>query len=143
MIRAAVFGPIPARCRACRPRPPRAARQRPDPERVPELAHPLRREPEQPGDADELRERLRLELVQLGEPPRLDELAEPRSIPGPIPASSRAPAGADERGDVGGRRADQVGRPAVGADGVVARAVEVEQGREGLEAVGEGCVVHD
>ena len=77
-IRAAVFGPIPAhavepsgRCRLAQ------LRERADPERVAELAHPLRREPEQARHADELRQRLRLELLQLRQLARLDELAQP------------------------------------------------------------------
>ena len=61
-------------------------RQRPDPERVPDLAHPLRRDAEQRRNADELRQRLRLQLVQLGDPSRLDELAQPRLDPRPDPA---------------------------------------------------------
>ena len=65
------------------------------------------------------------------------------SMPGPIPASSRTRPCADERGDVRGCRADQLGRPAVRAHGVVAGAVQVEQGGERVEAVGEGRVVHD
>ena len=56
---------------------------------MPELAHPLRREPEQRADADELRERLRFQLAQLRELAGLDELPQPRLDPGPIPASSR------------------------------------------------------
>jgi hypothetical protein len=50
-------------------------RERPDPEGVAQLAHPLRRQAEQPRDADELREGLRLQLAQLRELPGLDELA--------------------------------------------------------------------
>ena len=118
-------------------------RQRPDPERMPELAHPLRRDAEQRSHADELRQRLRLELVQLGDAAGLDELAEPGldagADTGQLPHTSLP----HERGHIGGRRADQVGRSAVRAHGVVAGAVEVEQGGEGVEAIGEGGVVHD
>ena len=118
-------------------------RQRPDPERMAELAHPLRRDAEQRRDADELRQRLRLQLVQLGDPAGLDELAQPRLDSGADPGQLAHAALAHERGDVGRRRADQVGRAAVRAHGVVAGAVQVEQGGEGLEALGEGRVVHD
>ena len=73
----------------------------------------------------------------------LDELAQPgldaRADAGELP---RAP-GAHERGDVGRRRADQLGRAPVRAHGVVAGAGEVEQRREGVEPLGEGRVVHD
>ena len=95
-------------------------RQRRDPERVPELAHPLRRDAEQRGDADELRERLRLQLVQLCDAPGLDQLAQPRLDPGADAGQLARTPGSHERGHVGGRRADQVGRATVGAHGVVA-----------------------
>ena len=64
-------------------------------------------------------------------------------MPGPDPGQLPGSPLPDERRHVGGRRADQIGRPAVGAHGVVAGAVQVEQGGERLEALGEGCVVHD
>ncbi len=57
-------------------------RERPDPERVPELAHALRGEPEQPADADELREHLVLQLAQLGQVAGLDELTQAGLDPG-------------------------------------------------------------
>jgi hypothetical protein len=75
--------------------------QRPDPERMAELAHPLRRQAEQSGDADELGERLRLELVQLGDPPGRDELAETRLDSGPDPREVAHAALAHELGHVG------------------------------------------
>ena len=109
---------------------------------MPELAHPLRRDPEQRRDADELRQRLRLQLVELGDPARLDELAQARvdsrADPGQL---ARAP-GAHERGHVGRGRADQVGRAPVRAHGVVPRSVQVEQGGEGVEPFRERGVVH-
>ena len=144
MIRAAVFGPIPGTLSSL---PSAAAslqlRQRPDPERVPELAHPLRRDAEQRRDADELRQRLRLQLVQLGDPAGLDELAQPRLDSRPDPGQLAHATLAHQRSDVCGCRADHVRRPTVRAHGVVAGAVQVEQGRERVEAVGEGRVVHD
>ena len=76
-------------------------------------------------------------------PPGLDELAQAgldaRADPGQL---ADAP-GADELGHVRRRRADELGRAPVRPHGVVARAVQVEQGGEGLELVGERCVVHD
>ena len=118
-------------------------RQRPDPERVPELAHPLRRDAEQRGDADQLRQRLRLQLVQLCDAPGLDQLAQPRLDSRADAGQLARPPGAHERGHVGGRRADQVGRATVGAHRVVAGAVEVEQGGEGVQPFGERGVGHD
>ena len=108
-----------------------------------ELAHPLRRDAEQRRDADELGQRLRLELVQLGDAAGLDELPQPRLDARPDSGQLPRPSLPDECGHVGRRRADQIGRAAVCTHGVVAGAVQVEEGREGLEALGKGCVVHD
>ena len=118
-------------------------RERVDPERVSELAHPLCREPEQARDADELRQRLRFELPQLGQLARLDELPQPCLDPGADAGELADAPGADELCDVGRRRADQIGRTAVGAHRVVARAGQVQQRREGLESLGEGSVRHN
>ena len=92
---------------------------------------------------DELRQRLRLQLVELGDPAGLDELSE-------APLDARADSGqlarppcAHERRHVRGRRADQLRRTPVCAHGVRAGAVQLEQGGERLEALGEGGVVHD
>ena len=143
-IRAAVFGPIPG-TPSSRPAAlaSRSSASVAIPSAVPELPHALRRETEEPRDADELRQRLPLELPQLRDLARLDELAQLRvSMPGPMPASSCARPGAHERGDVGRRRADQLGRLPVGAHGVVAGAGEVEQRRVGLEPLSDRRVLH-
>ena len=118
-------------------------RQRPDPERMPELTHPLCGHAEQRSHADQLWQRLRLELVQLGDAAGLDELAEPGLDAGADTGKLPHPSLAHERGHIGGRRADQVGRAAVRAHGVEAGAVEVQEGSEGVEAIGEGSIVHD
>ena len=108
-----------------------------------ELTHPLGREAEQARDADELRQRLCLQLLQLRQLARLDELAQPLLDPGPDPGKLAHAPGADERGDVGRRRADQLRGAAIRADGVVARAVQVEQSGEGIQPFGEVRVRHD
>jgi hypothetical protein len=117
--------------------------QRRDPECMAERAHSLGRDAEQRRDADKLRQRLCLQLVELGEPAGRDELAQTRLDSGPDPGQLLSPSLAHEGCHVGRRRADQIGRAAVRAHRVVARAVQVEQGGEGLETLGEGCVVHD
>ena len=99
--------------------------------------------PSRARDADELRQRLGLELPQLGQLARLDELLQPRLDPRADPGELADTPGADELRDVGRRRADQLGRPAVGAHGVVTRPGEVEQRGEGFESIGEGGVLHD
>ncbi len=113
-----------------------------DPERVSELAHPLRGDSEQRRDADQLRQRLRFELSQLGQLARLDELLQPGLDSGADAGELAGAPGADELRDVHGCRADQLGRPAVGAHGVVARPGEVEQRCEGLQSFGECGVLH-
>ena len=117
--------------------------QRADPERVAELAHPLGREAQQARHADELRQRLRLELLQLRQLAGLHQLAQPLLDPRPDPGELAHATRADERGDVHRRRADQLGGAPVRADGVVPRLVQVEQGGEGFEPFGEICVLHD
>ena len=49
---------------------------------MPQLAHALRGEPEQPADADELREHLVFQLAQLGQVAGLDELTQAGLDPG-------------------------------------------------------------
>lgn len=102
-------------------------------QRLPELPHPLRREAEQTADADELRQRLCLELAQLRELTGLDQLAKTRLDPRPDPGQLPHSPTAHELRHVDGRRPDQIGRPPVGADGVVARSHQVEQRRKRLE----------
>ena len=65
-----------------------------------ERDHPLRPEPDQPAERDELRLDLALELLELGDPPGLDELARAaRSMPGPDPAQLAHAPRTDELGD--------------------------------------------
>ena len=103
-------------------------RQRPDPERVAELAHPLRRDAEQRRDADELGQRLRLELVQLGDarPSRRAPAAAPRCparfrpAPAPVPAArvrTRRPASSGSDRPRGGTHARCSGRSRSGRGG--------------------------
>ena len=144
MIRIAVFGPIPGTLSS---RPAAAASRSSGSVLIPSACPSSRirfaERPSSARDADELRQRLRLELVQLGDLAGLDELAQPRLDPGPDPGQLAHAALADELGDVGRRRADQLRRPPVGAHGVVAGPVQVEQSGEGVEALGERRVVHD
>ena len=99
-------------------------------------------DPEQGRDADQLRQRLGFELPQLGKLARLDELLQSGLDSGADAGELAGAPGADERRDVRRRRADQLGRAAVGAHGVVARPGEVEQRCEGFESIGEGGVLH-
>ena len=140
MILAAVFGPIPGTVSSC----PAAAASRSSGERADTRAHDRARAsasararaarptPTSSG------QRLRLELAQLGELARLDELLQARLDPGPDPGSSRARPARTSVGDVAGCRADQLGRAPVGAHGVVARPGEVEQRCEALRAARRG-----
>ena len=100
-----------------------------------DLEHPLRRDAEIAPEAVELGPDLALELVQLGDRPRLDELAEAGGDSRPDPAQLPNPARADEVVDGSRRLADRRGRAAVRAGAVDVRAGEVEQRREGLEPV--------
>ncbi len=109
---------------------------------MPELSHPLRGDSEQGRDADQLRQRLGFELPQLRKLARLDELLEPGLDPGADAGELAGAPGTDECRDVDGRRSDHLGRPAVGAHGVVARPGEVEQCGEGVESLGKGGVLH-
>ena len=90
---ASVFGPIPGPLQ-----PPRRGGLAQlvggsDAERAADLDRALRPEAEQPPEADELRRDLALELVELRDPPGLDELAQPRLDPRPDAAQlSHAPA---------------------------------------------------
>ena len=109
----------------------------PHAERAPDLDRALWAEPEQPTEPDELRRDLALELVQLRDPSRLDELPQPRLDPGADPAQLAHPTGADELGNRRRRLADRLGRAPVRPRRVRARPGEVEQSRERLEPVGD------
>src|SRR5262249_36193776 len=92
-------------------------------------------------EADQLRAQLALELVELRDPAGLDELLESRRDPGSDPAKLTDAPGADELVDGDRRLAHGLGRAAVGPRGVRARAGEVEQRRERLEAIGDRGVL--
>jgi hypothetical protein len=110
-------------------------------QRVPDLHEPLRREADEAGQPNELGANGCLQLVELREPPGLDELAEARldraADSGQFPDATTA----HEAGDIRRRRADQLGGAPVRAHAVEARARQVEQGGERLEPVGEPRVV--
>ena len=83
-----------------------------------------------------------LQLLELGDPAGLDELAQPL-LDARADASQLAYASlADELFHRRRRRADEVGRAAVGADAPVGRAGQVEQRGVGLERAGDLGVVH-
>ena len=82
-----------------------------------------------------------LELVELGDAPRLDELDQARLDRGPDASQVPDATAADELAHRGRRRAQQLGRPAIRTDAVVARTGEVEQRREPLELLGDARVV--
>ena len=143
-IRATVFGPIPA-TESSRPA---AAASRSSasvliPSAWPSSRIRLVERPEQARHPDELRQRLRLELLQLRQLAGLHQLAQPLLDPGPDPGELAHATRADELRDVRRRRADQLGGAPVRADGVVPRLVQVEQGGEGFEPFGEIRVRHD
>ena len=109
----------------------------PHSERARDLRRPLGTEPEQPTEPDELRRDLALQRVQLREPSRLDELAQPRLDPGPDPAQVAHTPGADELGNRRRRLANRLRRAAVRTRRVRARPLDVEQPGERLEPVGD------
>ena len=102
----------------------------------------LRPEPEIAAEADELGRELALELGQLGDLARLDELAQPRLDPAADPAQLAHAPGPHELGDRDRRAADRLGGAAVGARRVRVRVGELEQRRERVQAVGDPGVVH-
>jgi len=110
-------------------------------ERAPDRDGPLRREPEEPPEADELRLDLRLELARVGDLPGLHELAQPSLEARPDATKLSHPSGAHELGDGSRERPDQLRCTAVRAHDVVRGAREVEQRRVALECIGDGPVV--
>ena len=113
-----------------------------DAERPRELDRALRAEPEVAAEADEIGRELALELRQLGDLARLDELAQPRLDPRADPAQLARPPGPHELGDRERRAADRLGGAAVGAGRVRVRLGELEQRRERVQAVGDLGIVH-
>jgi len=86
-----------------------------DVERPRELDRTLRTQPEVPTEADEIRRELTLQLRQLGDGARLDELAQPRLDPGADPAELAGPPRAHELSDRDRRATDRVGGATIGA----------------------------
>ena len=114
-----------------------------DAELAAERDHPLRPEPDEPAEPDELRLDLALQLIELGDASRSDELGE-----APLDAGSDAvqlahTPGSDELRDRRSRLADQVGRAPVGADGVAARVGQVEERGIGIERLRDLRVIHE
>ncbi len=114
---------------------------RPHVERAPDLDHSLRADAEQPPEADQLRLHLALELVELRDRARLDQLAEACGDARPDPAELLHPSRAHELADRRPRLADRLGSAAVGARRVAARAGQLEQGCERLQSLGDLSVV--
>ena len=108
---------------------------RPHSERAPDLGRPLRPEAEQPPEPDQLRRDLALQLVELCDPPRLDQLLQPRLDPRADPAQLAHAPRPDEIGDRRLRLADHLGRAPVRPRRVGVRPREVEERRERLEPV--------
>ena len=133
----------PARCRS---RPAAAASRSSSAVRTPSAraisTERFAPEPEVAAEADELGRELALELRQLGDLARLDELAQPRLDPRADPAQLAHPPGPHQLGDRHRRAADRLGGAAVGARRVRVRVGELEQRRERLQAVGDPGVVH-
>jgi hypothetical protein len=111
-------------------------------ERAADLDHPFRPDAEEPSEPDQLRLHLALELLELGDASRLDELAQARGDAGPDPAQLLDPAGGDELGDRRLRLANRLGGAAICTRRVVAGARQVEEGCERLELLGDVGVCH-
>jgi hypothetical protein len=92
--------------------------------------------------ADQIGGELTLELRQLGDPARLDELAQARLDPRADPAQLARAAGPHQLRDREPGTTDGLGRATVGASHVRVRLGELEQRRERVEAIGDLGVVH-
>ena len=113
------------------------ALDRPHVERSPDLRHPLRPQPEQPSQPDELRSDLLLELLQLVQRAGLDELLQPQLDPRPDSPQLARPARAHEVRHRRLRLANHLRGAPVGPRRVVTRLRQVEQRRERLQLVGD------
>ena len=116
--------------------------RRPHVERTGELQRPLRGQPEVAAEADEVRRELPLELGELGDRARLDELTQLRLDARPDPAQLPDPPRAHEVRDGRRRAPDRLGGAPVRAGAVRVRFGELEQPRERLELVRDARVVH-
>ena len=113
-----------------------------DPERTPERHEPLRAKAEVAAQRHELGLDLALEFLELGDPSRVDELAQAPLDAGADSAQLTRAARAHELLDGRRGRADQVGGPPIRPDAPVRRAGEVERRRVGIEGAGDLGVVH-
>src|SRR5207237_9547028 len=98
------------------------------PERAADRDHPLGPDAEEAAQSDELRSHLTLQLVELCDPSRLDQLTEARGDPRTDPAQLLHPPGGDELADRRLRLANRFRGAAVRARRVVAGARQAEQG---------------
>ena len=110
-------------------------------ERGCDLDHPLRRDAEHPAEAHELRTHVPPQLLELRDLPRLGELPEPRRDARSDPTQLLHPPPPRELQDRSGRVANRLGRTAVCPRRVRRCSREVEQPREGLQALGDRGVV--
>ena len=132
----------PARSAAGRPPPLRAARRRCGLQRARDLDRALRPQPEIATESDETGRELALELRQLGDLARLDELAQPRLDAPADPAQLAHATGPHELGHRDRRPTDRLGGAPVRPRRVGVRLGELEQRRKGLQPVRDPCVVH-
>ena len=116
-------------------------RERADAEHASDLEHALDRDAEEAPEPGQLRRDLALELLQLGDLAGLDQLDQPPLDPRPDPAQLAGAALAHELGDRRLGRPDQVGRAAVRPRCVRARACQLEQRGELVEASSDLGVV--
>ena len=101
-----------------------------------------RPEPEIATQSDETRRELALELRELGDLARLDELAQPRLDAPADPAQLAHAARPHELGHRDRRPTDRLGGAPVRPRRVGVRLGELEQRRKGLQTVRDPCVVH-
>src|SRR5215218_1965938 len=115
--------------------------RRPRADRATKLDRPLRPEAEVAAEADQLRLHLALQLARAGDLTARDELLQHGRDSRSDPAERLDLALPEQVGDRCRERSDQLGRAAIGADGVVAGARQVQQGRVALERVRDLRVV--
>ena len=141
--RASVFGPIPGTVRSR----PAAAASRSSSAVLTSSARAssterFALEPEIAAEADQIGRELALELRQLGDLARLDQLAQPRLDPGADATQVAHTPALHELGHRRRRAADRLGGPAVGTRRVRASLAELEQRRERVQAVGDLGIPH-
>src|SRR6202040_736864 len=92
---------------------------------------------EEAAETDELRLHSTLKLVELGDAPGVDELAQARCDPGADPPQLLYAVFGDELRDRRLRLADGLGRSSICARGVETRAGEVEEHSESVQLLGD------